>query len=317
MPGRSFVLALIAQLFALLLVALFATQVVAQSTVVVLGVRSVEGDDDVAHDLTTALREGAQEVSAWNVSPTAVSMAQMALAHGCEEVDAACLADIAKGLSASLVVYGTLRRNSAREDFDFAFNLSLFNAQTGAIQNSVDDTIVRRETTKGALAPRAKRLIARLAGQEAPPEQVDQSLGTIVVRANIDSGDVLINEQPVGTLDAGILQYDGLQEGMYRVEIRAHGYVTFVKTVRVNEGERVDIEAEMQVGAAGDPSLDWGDEPERDEGGHGLRWLGWTLVGVGAVATVGLVVSWAQIVRISNDDRLERYSGDVAAYNQV
>ena len=73
MPGRSFVLALIAQLFVLLLFALFATQVVAQSTVVVLGVRSVEGDDDVAHDLTTALREGAQGISAWNVSPTAVS----------------------------------------------------------------------------------------------------------------------------------------------------------------------------------------------------------------------------------------------------
>ena len=38
---------------------------------------------------------------------------------------------------------------------------------------------------------------------------------------------------------------------------------------------------------------------------------------MGAVAAAGLVVSWAQIVRISNDDRLERYSGDVAAYNQL
>ena len=297
---------------------LFAAQASAQSSVVVLGVRSVEGDDDVAHDLTTALREGAQDVSEWNVSPTAVSMAQMALAHGCEEVDVACLADIAKGLSADLVVYGTLRRNSAREDFDFAFNLSLFNAQSGSIQNSVDDTIMRRDTTKGALAPRAKRLIARLAGADVQEPSANASLGSIVVRANIDAGDVLINEQPVGMLDGGILQYDGLQAGMYRVEIRAHGYASFVRTVRVNEGERVDIEAEMQVGATGsDAALDWEDEPERDEGGHGLRWLGWTLVGVGAVAAAGLVVSWTQIVRINNDDRLERYSGDVAASNQL
>lgn len=289
----------------------------AQSEVVVLGVRSVEGDDDVAHDLTTALREAAQEISAWQVSTTAVSMAQMALAHGCEEVDVACLADIAKGLSADLVVYGTLRRNSAREDFDFAFNLSLFNAASGAIQNSLDDTIVRRDTTKGALAPRAKRLIARLAGEEAPAEEADASLGSLIVRSNVDNADVLINDQPVGTLQGGMLQYDGLQEGMYRVELRAHGYAPFVKTVRVKAGERLDFEASMQIGADGsDPSLEWESEPRPKEGGHSLRWLGWTLVGVGAVSAAGLVVSWSQIIRINNDDRLERYSGVVAEYNR-
>lgn len=313
MPGRSYVSALFVLLFALLTGA----EAAAQSNVVVLGVRSVEGDDDVAHDLTTALREASEEVSIWSVSPTAVSMAQMALAHGCEEVDVACLADIAKGLTADLLVYGTLRRNSAREDYDFAFNLSLFNAQSGSIQNSVDDTIVRRDTTKGALAPRAKRLIARLAGTEPPAEETDASLGTLVVRSNVDTADVLINDQPVGTLQGGTLQYDGLQEGMYRVELRAHGYQPFVKTVRIKAGERFDVEAEMQVGAGvSDPSLDWEDVPKEAKSGHGLRWLGWTLVGVGAVALAGTALSWAEIVRINNDDRLERYSADVAEWNQ-
>jgi hypothetical protein len=313
MPGRPFVFAVLVLSFALLASAGAA----AQSEVVVLGVRSVEGDDDVAHDLTTALREAAQEISAWQVSTTAVSMAQMALAHGCEEVDVACLADIAKGLSADLVVYGTLRRNSAREDFDFAFNLSLFNAQTGAIQNGIDDTIVRRDTTKGALGPRAKRLIARLAGAEAPAEETNASLGSLLVRSNVDNADVLINDQPVGTLQGGTLQYDGLQEGMYRVELRAHGYAPFVKTVRIKAGERFDVEASMQVGASDrDPSLDWQDQPRAKEGGHGLRWLGWTLVGVGAASAVGLVVSWTQIIRIDNDDRLERYSAEVAESNR-
>jgi hypothetical protein len=177
---------------------------------------------------------------------------------------------------------------------------------------------VRRDTTKGALGPRAKRLVTRLAGNEAPPEETDASLGTLVVRSNIDSADVLINDQPVGTLQGGTLQYDGLQEGMYRVELRAHGYAPFVKTVRIKAGERFDVEAAMQVGAGGrDPSLDWEDEePRQKEGGHGLRWLGWTLVGVGAVSAAGLVVSWTQIIRINNDDRLERYSGEVAEYNR-
>jgi hypothetical protein len=284
------------------------------SSVVVLGVRSVEGDDDVAHDLTTALRESARSIDGWTVSQTAVSMAQMALAHGCEEVDAACLADIAKGLSSDLIVYGTLSRNSAREDYDYAFSLNLFDARTGSIVRNVDDTIPRGETTKGALSARAQRLISRVAGVATPTP----TLGSIAVEANVAAADVLINNQPVGNLDNGALQFEGLQAGMYRVEVRTHGYAPFVTTVSVEEGKQTLVQAELLPGASDrDPTLDWEDTTEEPESGHGLRWLGWTLVGVGAASAVGAIVSWSQIIRIDNDDRLGRWSNAVAMYNQA
>jgi hypothetical protein len=283
------------------------------SSVVVLGVRSVEGDDDVAHDLTTALREAAKSVEGWSVSGTAVSMAQMALAHGCEEVDAACLADIAKGLSGDLIVYGTLRRNSARDDYDFAFSVNLFDAKSGTIVRNVDDTIPRRETTKGALSTRAQRLIGRVAGVSSQAV----TLGSIAIEANVAAADVLINQQPVGSLDNGALQFEGLQAGMYRVELRTHGYAPFVTTVNVDEGKQTVVRAELVPGTAErDPTLDWEDSTEEPASGHGLRWLGWTLVGVGAASAVGAIVSWSQIVRIDNDDRLQRWSNAVAMENQ-
>jgi hypothetical protein len=73
-------------------------RVFAEASVVVLGIRSVEGDDDVANDLTEQLRGAARGMEGWSVSSTAVSVAQMSLAHGCEELDAACLTEIAQGL---------------------------------------------------------------------------------------------------------------------------------------------------------------------------------------------------------------------------
>ncbi len=292
----------------------FAAPALAQgSAVVVLGVRSVEGDDDVAHDLTNALRESAQAVGTWQVSPTAVSMAQMALAHGCEEVDASCLADIAKGLRADLVVYGTLRRSSAREDYDFAFNLNLFDAASGAIVRGVDDTIPRNQTTKGSLGPRAKRLIGRLSGTGD-----GSSLGSISVESNVAGADVLINEQPVGSLENGALQFEGLQAGAYRVEVRTHGYAPYVTTVQVKDGQQAHVKAELHPGSSErDPMAEWEDSGEAPNVGHGQRWLGWTLIGVGGAALIGTAISWVEIVTIDQDDRLARYSDLVATSNRL
>ena len=73
----------------------------ADSTVVLLGLRSVEGDDEFANQLTAALREQAAKLGTWEVSDRNVSLAQMSLAYGCEELDAACLTEIAVGLQAN------------------------------------------------------------------------------------------------------------------------------------------------------------------------------------------------------------------------
>src|SRR5205814_9751163 len=100
-----------------------------------------EGDDEIANDLTEQLRSAARAVAGWNVSKTAVSMAQMSLAHGCDDVDAVCLSEIAKGLSADRIVYGMLRRTSARTDYDYALTLGLFDGGAREIVRTVNDTI--------------------------------------------------------------------------------------------------------------------------------------------------------------------------------
>ena len=91
------------------------TALAQQTDVIVLEVRSVEGDDDFAHNLSRAIRQAAGDVEGWNVTSREVSLTQMALAFGCEgdEPDAACMSQIASDLQMGGIIYGTIQRTSA------------------------------------------------------------------------------------------------------------------------------------------------------------------------------------------------------------
>jgi hypothetical protein len=285
-----------------------ACPVLADSKVAVLGLRSIEGDDDVANAITERLRSAAGTVPEWSVSSAAVSMAQMSLAHGCEEIDAACLSDIASGLRVDIVIYGTLRRNSAREDYEFALNVSMYDANAATIAKSVDDTVPRGEDGEAAIE-RAQKIVSRLSSTVQG--------GTISVQANIMDADVRINGQQVGRTRDGALRLGGLLPGQYRIEIVKDGYAPHVSTVTVAEGLETSIAAVLApLGAQGIASdVDsYSDGPQG--GGHRLEWLGWTLIGAGAVSLAAMGLSMKVITDIDDDSGKRQYSDAVARGNE-
>jgi hypothetical protein len=295
-----------ARLVLILALLSLASPVLADSKVVVLGLRSIEGDDDIANALTERLRSAAGAVPDWSVSVAAVSMAQMTLAHGCEEIDAACLNDISAGLKADVVIYGTLRRNSARENYEFALNVSLFDAAAGVIAKIVNDTVPRDEEGEAAMA-RAHKIMARLASTTQG--------GTIAVQANAMDADVRVNGQQVGRTRDGALRLGGLQPGQYRIEIIKDGYAPHVSTVTVAEGLETSIAAVLAPldGSAPEGSDAYQDEPR---GGHRLAWLGWTLIGVGGASLIGMALSMKVISDIDDDSGKRQYSDAVARGNE-
>ena len=284
-----------------------AAPALAQTKVIVLGLRSIEGDDETANALTDRLRTAAGSVEGWAVSPAAVSMAQMSLAHGCEEIDASCLDEIAEGLKTDVVIYGTLRRNSARENYDFALNVSLYDARAGVIAKIVDDTVPREEAGAAAHA-RAQKLLSRLASTSHG--------GTIAIQANTLDAEVRVNGQQVGHTRDGALRLGGLQPGQYRIEIVKDGYVPHVSTVTVAEGVETSIAAVLSTrdGRGGVEIDAYEEETKR---GHRLGWLGWTLIGVSAVSLVGMGLSMAVINDIDDDPGKTAYSDAVARGNDV
>lgn len=283
-----------------------ASPALADASVVVLGLRSIEGDDDVANELTDRLRSAAGAVQGWSVSSAAVSMAQMSLAHGCEDIDAACLKDIAEGLKADVVVYGTIRRNSAHADYDYSLSISMFDARTGEIAKTLDDIVPREEQT-ARLDTRAQKIMGRLASTSVG--------GTIAVQASAEDAQVRINGQDVGRTRDGALRLGGLRPGQYRIEIMKDGFAPHVSTVTVSEGSESSIAAVLSpIGPAGAPIEAYEDAGEPG-GGHQLAWLGWTLVGVSAASLVGMGVSMAIITEIDQDPLKQQYSDAVKAGN--
>jgi hypothetical protein len=285
-----------------------ASPALAESKVVVLGLRSIEGDDDVANAITEQLRSAAGVVGDWSVSSAAVSMAQMSLAHGCEELDAACLSEIATGLKADIVIYGTLRRTSARANYEFALNVSLFDARAGVIAKIVDDTVPRDEGGPAAAA-RAQKIMARLASTGRG--------GTIAIQASARDAEVRVNGQQVGRTRDGALRLGGLQPGQYRIEIVKDGYAPHVSTVTVVEGVETSIAAVLSAldgkGAVADVDT-YADQP--GGGGHRLKWLGWTLIGVSVASLAAMGLSMKVIDDIDNDAGKRRYSDAVARGNE-
>jgi hypothetical protein len=121
----------------------------------------------------------------------------------------------------------------------------------------------------------------------------------------VPEASVRVNGQDVGTTRDGALRLEGLQPGQYRVEVSKDGYQKHVTTVTVSEGADTSISAVLKQGAAGDIDVDLDDGEVSD--GHGLEWLGWTLIGVSGLSLVGTVVSMKMIDDVNNDDLYKDY----------
>lgn len=300
-----------ARLFLVVSLLLIPVRVFAEASVVVLGIRSVEGDDDVANDLTEQLRGAARGVEGWAVSSTAVSVAQMSLAHGCEELDAACLTEIAQGLQADRLIYGVVRRTSAREDFDYVVTLNLFDTGTREIARTVTDTIPRSQVDFQTLSAHSDRLIGRLSSTA--------SGSAIEIRANVTDADVQINGQHVGTTHEGGLRLQGLRPGQYRIEIRKQGYAPHVSTVTMVEGADTSISAVLAAIAGGEGAepVSSGPPESKVESGGGAEWLGWTLLGLGAVALIGGGTSSIIVNSVNQNATFQEYRSTADMFNKM
>jgi hypothetical protein len=132
-------------------------------TIAVLGVASEEGDDDLAADITAALRAEVESDASVRLSSSRASLSQMTMLQDCDIVEADCRMRVGKAVNADQVLYGGLRRAGRNHEVE----LHLFETQDGR------DTQARRalpggDTSDAALAVHARALLAALRGESAP-----------------------------------------------------------------------------------------------------------------------------------------------------
>lgn len=219
--------------------------------VFVLGIRSLEGDDDLARSLTGAIRSSAGSVPTWDTQPQEITLAQMTMVHGCDEPDTPCMQAISQELEASKIVYATLRRTSSEDNHDYVIAVYLFDDAQNTIVEQLTDTIPRSDRGISSLRQRADRYIAQLAGL--------QRFGTLRVETGQPNADVFIDGELAGQTDeSGFLTIPDLPEGEHALRVEADGFDDFDTTVNVPADSVHNVRTQLLgEGVAAGTDLRW------------------------------------------------------------
>jgi hypothetical protein len=275
----------------------------ADSSVVVLGVRSLDGDDDLAHDISLALRTQAQKMSGWSVSQRDVSLAQMSLAHGCEEPDARCMADIAGTLEVDRLIYGTVLKTGEE------VQLSLFNfdAVTGQVESSFSQKVQAAELADPALSATMTTLLKRLAGEKVA--------GMLRVTSDTPGAKVTLDGNAAGSLDVrGELLLTEVAAGTHALLVEAASGRKEL-SVDVSEGNtqtvRVALRTPLLLKQPGPVAEEHPDQPEPVAPKRSWRRIGgWSSIGLAGGLALATVITWVRIDGINNEHDLKAYRAE-------
>jgi hypothetical protein len=244
---------------------------------VILNLRSVEGDDELASDLSGAIRHAASEVAAWNVSDREIPLAQMLLVHSCDAPTDECMREIAQSLRTDRILYGTVRRSAAGEDFRFEVDLRIFDSSSGVVVERVEDSIARSQTDIDQLRAPAARYVAQLSGavDRGSIRVVSESIGASVLLDGNDAG-------VIGEDGEVVVEADG---GIHTITVQAEGFAPFERRINVRTGQSTIV----------DVSLSAAETETIEPPGGGLdatTLVGVSLLGVSAVGVAITLVSW-------------------------
>ena len=271
------------------------------ASVVVLGLRSLEGDDEFANAMTEALRGAAKSVEGWRLLERAVSMSQMTLAHNCEEIDAGCLSEIARGLETDRVIFGTVRRTAAKSKFDYEITVSLFNGSSHTIAGTETQTVERDSAKqKKALGKQAQFVMTRLASADA-------NAGRLSVEVNVLTADVRLDGQIIGQTRDGKLSLDTVTPGEHTLEVSAVDHQLHTQTINISPADQSIVSVTLertqeQQDLAAAPEQATSAVPEA-ESRSSLAWLGYTLIGVGAASAIAWGTSMYMVEFQYNRDK--------------
>lgn len=246
---------------------------------VILGLRSVEGDDEFAADLSGAIRHAASDVSGWNVSDREIPLAQMLLVHSCDAPTDECMREIAQSVRADRVLYGTVRRSSTEENFRFEVDLRIFDTQSGSVVERVEDSIARNQSDIDQLRDPAERYVAQLSGavDRGSIRVVSESIGATVQLDGSDAG-------AIGDSGELVVEAEG---GIHTITVRADGMESFERRINVRTGQTTIVDAALTPGDGGEV-----EDPGTGGGLDASTLVGVSLLGVSAVGVALTFISW-------------------------
>jgi hypothetical protein len=259
----------------------------ADTAVAVLGIEPQDVPEQLARELTEALRQRAAGAHGFAMV-AGKDLVEVKLVFGCVDEVPACMAHAGHSLGADKVLFGTLKRAPS----GFKVTLKWLDVAGARIENSLIEPIPAESANGPGIRALAIRWFATLSGIKIG--------GALQISTNVSGAEVWLDEKPVGSIADRPLSLQQLAAGVHQVRIEKSGYRHFVTRVRVSAGEVAQLAARLEPEAAPPPVPAAPQEsapaaavtpPPRDveRPGHGSRIAFWSTVAMGAASAAAVV----------------------------
>ena len=184
-----------------------------------------------AKELTAALRDRAKAgTGPFTPVQGEKELIDEKLLNNCDSEAPTCMAAIGTGLGAEVLMYGKIEKASQSGQGVYKVSIKLLNVNRKQLTASTVETVPVGDSTGVRAQMHAKTWYAKLAGAGTG--------GTLTIRANIDRGTVLIDDEAKGNLSSGTLTLTGVPEGKHTLAVEAtKDYQRYEAQVTVRAGE--------------------------------------------------------------------------------
>ena len=191
-----------------------------------------------AKELTAALRDRAR-VGTGPYAPVAAEkeLIDEKLLNNCDTEAAVCMAAIGTELGAEAVLYGKIEKMTQTNPATYRVSLKLLSVPRKQLVSSTVESLPLTGATGAGPSTHAKAWYNKLVGISTG--------GTVVVKANVDRGTVMLDEEAKGTLASGTLTLANVGEGRHTLAIEAKDYQRYETSITVHNGETVPHSATL------------------------------------------------------------------------
>jgi hypothetical protein len=191
-----------------------------------------------AKELTAALRDRARAgTGPFVLGPGERELIDEKLLNNCDSEAAPCMAAIGNQLGAEALMYGKIEKPTQAKPPVYRVSIKLLNVSRKQLVSSIVETIPLSEATGVRASAHAKAWYAKLAGGSTG--------GTVVVKANIDRGTVLLDDDVKGNLASGTVTLSGVAEGRHTLAIEAKDHQRYATSITVHNGETLPHSATL------------------------------------------------------------------------
>jgi len=267
-----------------------------QEAIAVLGVEATEGaPDSVAASITDAMRKRISSVAGFKLVPGR-DLVEVKLVFSCPDEAPSCMAQAAKSLGASKLVFGSVKKSGRRA---YLVTLKLLDAEKGKVEAYIAEQLRSEQASGPALRGPAQKWFADLTGRGA--------VGALRVSSDVVGASIILDGLPIGVTTDAPITLESIPAGNHDVVLSKPGYAPFRRRVTVQSGETASVEVNLsptngENSALGPRNPPQG-EPSADSssGNAGLKIAAWSTAALGA-ASLALGAKYSLDVQSLNSD---------------